>query len=100
MVAKSHLDLGFTALAAEVEARYLRAFFPSAIATAAELRRRGGPQLVWTTGSWILSRALADPAGGAAVAALGGDSDIISHLPYKSILHGQFRWSQLKFHSS
>ncbi len=65
MVAKSHLDLGFTALAAEVEARYLRAFFPSAIATAAELRRRGGPQLVWTTGSWILERALAaaDAAG-------------------------------------
>ena len=79
MVAKSHLDLGFTALAAEVEARYLRAFFPSAIATAAELRRRGGPQLVWTTGSWILSRALADPAGGAAVAAAVEAGDLAWH---------------------
>jgi hypothetical protein len=62
VVAKSHLDLGFTALAAEVEHRYLTEFVPRALAVADELRRRGGPErLVWTTGSWIVHRALADP---------------------------------------
>ena len=75
VVAKTHLDLGFTALAAEVEHRYLTDFFPRALAVATELRGRGGAggadRLVWTTGSWILRRALADPDVGrrAAVAA-------------------------------
>jgi hypothetical protein len=78
VVAKTHLDLGFTALASEVEAQYLDDFFPRAIATAAELRQRGGPeQLVWTTGSWILHRALlADDDAGrtdVAEAIVGGD---------------------------
>jgi hypothetical protein len=59
LVAKTHLDLGFTALASEVEQQYLDDFFPRAVAVAAELRSRGGPErLVWTTGSWILHRAL------------------------------------------
>lgn len=62
VVAKTHLDLGFTALASEVEERYLTELFPRALATAAALRQRGGPErLVWTTGSWILHRALHDP---------------------------------------
>jgi hypothetical protein len=62
VVAKTHLDLGFTALAAEVEARYLEELFPRAIEVAEALRARGGDErLVWTTGSWILWRALADP---------------------------------------
>jgi len=62
LVAKTHLDLGFTALADEVESMYLSDYFPRAIATAQALRERGGPeQLVWTTGSRILERALADP---------------------------------------
>ena len=37
LVAKTHLDLGFTALASEVEARYLEEFFPRAIAVAVSL---------------------------------------------------------------
>ncbi|MCU1371126.1 MAG: hypothetical protein JWO77_2320 [Ilumatobacteraceae bacterium] len=62
LVAKTHLDLGFTALASEVEAQYLEDFFPRAVAAASELRDRGGPErLVWTTGSWILHRALHQP---------------------------------------
>ncbi|MFN8018803.1 MAG: DUF5054 domain-containing protein [Acidimicrobiales bacterium] len=61
VVAKTHLDLGFTALAAEVEARYLEDFFPRALAVAAELAAGDGPErLVWTTGSWIVHRALGD----------------------------------------
>ncbi len=72
VVAKAHLDLGFTDMAREVERRYLEAAFPRALSVAAELRSRGGPErLVWTTGSWILARALADDdrARAAAVAA-------------------------------
>ncbi|MCB1030550.1 MAG: DUF5054 domain-containing protein [Acidimicrobiales bacterium] len=93
LVSKTHLDLGFTALASEVEQRYLREYFPAAISTAKELRARstgsgfvsgrgsgsepgsapvpgspgsgsdsgpGSGRFVWTTGSWILHRALAD----------------------------------------
>ena len=60
VVAKTHLDLGFTALAGEVVDRYVDHFFPRALAVAAELAERGGPErLVWTTGSWILHSALA-----------------------------------------
>lgn len=69
LVAKTHLDLGFTALASEVEERYLTDFFPRAIATAAELAAQPqGPELVWTTGSWVLHRALHDPNAGRAAA--------------------------------
>jgi hypothetical protein len=65
VVSKTHLDVGFTALASEVRRRYLDDFFPRAIATATELRARGGAaRLRWTTGSWILTEALreASPA--------------------------------------
>lgn len=82
VVAKTHLDLGFTALAAEVEQQYLTDFFPRAIVVAAELRRRGGPEgLVWTTGSWILHRALAAEAaaGRAAVADAVARGDLAWH---------------------
>ncbi len=59
LVAKTHLDLGFTALGAEVAQRYVDDFFPRALAVAAELRDRGGAErLVWTTGSWVLHHAL------------------------------------------
>ncbi len=58
-VAKTHLDVGFTDLAATVRKRYLDDFFPRAVATAAELRAAGGPaRFRWTTGSWILTEAL------------------------------------------
>ena len=73
VVTKSHLDLGFTALAAEVEQRYRTDLFPRALAVAAELRGRGGPErLVWTTGSWILHRALADADPGRQTAVAAG----------------------------
>lgn len=69
LVAKTHLDLGFTALASEVEQQYLDDFFPRAIAVASELRDAGGRErLVWTTGSWILHRALHQADGGRAAA--------------------------------
>lgn len=82
VVAKAHLDLGFTDLAAAVERRYLADAFPRAIAVAEELRRRGGPErLAWTTGSWILDRALADEDStrAAAVAAAVARGDLAWH---------------------
>lgn len=59
LVAKTHLDLGFTALASEVVHSYLSDFFPRAMTVSTELRRSAGPErLVWTTGSWLVWQAL------------------------------------------
>ena len=86
VVAKTHLDLGFTASAAEVAARYVEDFFPRAMATAEVLRRGDGPaRLVWTTGSWILRHALTagDPAGCRRVADAVRRGDLAWHgLPF------------------
>lgn len=50
VVSKSHLDIGFTDLAAEVRRRWLREHLPAAMATAKELREQGGQErLCWTT---------------------------------------------------
>lgn len=59
VVFKTHLDLGYTDLAAAVLRRYLEDFIPQAMATARELRERGGSErFVWTTGSWLISEFL------------------------------------------
>jgi hypothetical protein len=59
VVFKTHLDVGFTDLAASVVDRYLHAYLPRAIALAGELEARGGAaRFVWTTGSWLIQRAL------------------------------------------
>src|SRR5215212_7266694 len=55
LVFKTHLDVGFTDLAANVMEAYFEDFIPRAIEAARELRRRDGPErLVWTTGSWLI----------------------------------------------
>ncbi|HXH56885.1 DUF5054 domain-containing protein [Iamia sp.] len=55
LVAKTHLDVGFTALASEVVDTYVERYIPAALALGAELRSRGGPErFVWTTGSWLV----------------------------------------------
>lgn len=86
LVAKTHLDLGFTALAEEVSQRYVDDFFPRAIAVADELRTRSSavdaPRLVWTTGSWVLREALERRGTGdqrAAVAAAVERGDLAWH---------------------
>lgn len=56
VVFKTHLDIGFTDLASRTVERYFNTFIPQAIATADELRRRGGEErLSWTTGSWLIN---------------------------------------------
>ncbi len=58
-IAKTHLDVGFTATASQVRQRYLDDFFPRAMRVADELRDRDPTaRLRWTTGSWILTEAL------------------------------------------
>jgi hypothetical protein len=59
VVFKTHLDVGFTDLAASVVDRYLHAYLPRAIDLAGELEARGGAaRFVWTTGSWLIQLAL------------------------------------------
>jgi hypothetical protein len=85
-VAKTHLDVGFTDLAAVVRRRYLEEFFPRAMRVAEELRRGGGTErLRWTTGSWILSEAL-DAADSAQRRRLESAID-----------HGDLSWHALPF---
>ncbi|GHA25356.1 hypothetical protein GCM10007989_21280 [Devosia pacifica] len=56
LVFKTHLDIGFTDLAANVRRQYHERFIPQAIATAehfyAEDAQR--PAFVWTTGAWLI----------------------------------------------
>jgi hypothetical protein len=55
LVFKTHLDVGFTDLAANVMEEYFDRFIPRAIEAARELRRRAGQErLIWTTGSWLI----------------------------------------------
>ncbi|MDD4315980.1 MAG: DUF5054 domain-containing protein, partial [Clostridia bacterium] len=57
VIAKTHLDLGFTDYAANIEKLYLEDFFPRAAALAKELNT-DKKRFIWTTGSWIIEKAL------------------------------------------
>ncbi|HHT82901.1 MAG: DUF5054 domain-containing protein [Christensenellales bacterium] len=57
IIAKTHLDLGFTDYAAEIEKLYIEKFFPAAIKLAKELNT-DKKRFIWTTGSWIIENAL------------------------------------------
>ncbi len=55
VVFKTHLDVGFTDLAATVVGHYFDHFIPGALSLAEDMRRREGPErFVWTTGSWLI----------------------------------------------
>lgn len=54
VVYKTHLDMGFTALAADVLHRYRTEFIPRALDTAEKLNRNGARRFIWTTGSWLI----------------------------------------------
>ncbi|MDT8306243.1 MAG: DUF5054 domain-containing protein [Anaerolineae bacterium] len=52
---KTHLDLGFTDLAANVVRQYFEEYLPLALHTAETLRRAGGPdRFIWTSGAWLI----------------------------------------------
>ena len=55
VVCKTHMDVGFTGLAADVVNLYMQRHIPAAIALSKDLE--GDPSshgFVWTTGSWII----------------------------------------------
>ena len=54
LVAKCHLDVGFTLTQAKVMRQYFDQYFPAAIQTASMLRATGTDHYTWTTGSWLL----------------------------------------------
>ncbi len=59
VVFKTHLDIGFTDLAAHVIDRYEKEFIPKAISLAEQLDAEGGQEgFIWTTGSWLIDRYL------------------------------------------
>ncbi len=86
LVAKTHLDIGFTAPAATVVDTYVASYIPAALRLAAELRRRGGPErFVWTTGSWLVHTFLerTDAAGRRAAEEAIAAGDLAWHaLPF------------------
>lgn len=58
VVSKTHLDLGFTDYADNIVNKYINEYIPNAINIAEKLNLGGKKKFVWTTGSWILSKAL------------------------------------------
>ncbi len=86
VVFKTHLDIGFTALASEVTSRYFEEYIPQAIALAHDLRTAGGgDRFVWTTGSWLIYEYLeqASPFESARLEAAIRAGDIVWHgLPF------------------
>ena len=54
LVFKSHLDIGYTDLAANVVQKYFDVFIPAAVRLAEETRGLSRERFIWTTGSWII----------------------------------------------
>jgi len=54
VIFKTHLDVGFTAPAAEVIRTYHEQFIPGVLDLTERIRREGGERYIWTTGSWLL----------------------------------------------
>lgn len=57
VIFKTHLDLGYTDLAANVERKYIEEFIPHAL-DLAEAMEGSEDNFVWTTGSWLIQRFL------------------------------------------
>ncbi len=55
LIFKTHLDLGYTDLAASIERKYIDEFIPHAL-DLAETMKETGNDFVWTTGSWLVER--------------------------------------------
>lgn len=58
IVSKTHLDLGFTDYAENVLKKYMENYIPNAIKTANSVNTADCKKFVWTTGSWLLHKAL------------------------------------------
>jgi len=58
VVFKTHLDIGYTALAAGVLKNYRERFIPSAVSLAEAANREGKKRFVWTTGAYLIKHFL------------------------------------------
>lgn len=87
VVFKTHLDIGFTDLAARVRAEYHDRFIPQAIETATHFWEcdPARPAFVWTTGAWLIHDHLATQ-----------DSARVARLE-EAIGRGLIRWHALPF---
>ncbi len=82
IIFKTHLDIGFTDLAADVVERYFRDFIVKAVETAEHYRNRSGSfRYRWTVGSWLIHEYLerADEAGRRFLARAIEAGDIVWH---------------------
>ncbi len=86
IIFKTHLDMGFTDLAANVLKQYFEDFIPKAIRTANQLKSESGEaRFIWTLGSWIIWHYL-EIASGKALSDIEralAEGDIVWHgLPF------------------
>ena len=58
IIYKTHLDVGFTDLSANIFRKYDEKFIPKALATAEELNTPEKTQFIWTVGSFVIDRYL------------------------------------------
>jgi len=82
LVFKTHLDIGFTALAGDVVCCYFEKFIPAALASA-KRSRESADRFVWTTGSWLIYEFLEQAA-----ASRRREME-------DAICHGDIRWHAL-----
>ena len=54
VIYKTHLDVGYTALAEDVLERYVNVFIPQALDTAEQVNRSGAHPFVWTAGAYLI----------------------------------------------
>lgn len=58
IIFKTHLDIGYTALAADILKKYREEFIPGAIELAGKVNQGGKKRFVWTVGSYLIKHAL------------------------------------------
>jgi hypothetical protein len=85
VVFKTHLDIGFTALAADVVEQYFTCFIPRAIELARQTRGSDDGRFLWTTGSWLIHEYLEKSSASARKAM------------EEAILAGDITWHALPF---
>lgn len=63
LIFKTHLDVGFTGFAQDVLQKYIEEYIPKAIDLGYQLRDTDTP-FIWTTGSWLIYKALQHDTSG------------------------------------
>lgn len=86
IIFKTHLDIGYTDLSANVTETYVRKFIPKAIEIARQLRSEGGKErYVWTTGAWLIDKYLET-----------ADEEAVKKLE-EAIAQGDICWNAMPF---